>query len=120
MLRRYCTIARLARVTISASTTINSMIVKPRLPVLVLRPIKRCPVRRRVDVEHILPTPGGRVGVVLVRPQAPFGGLDHRIDRYVSQEPDLAASDVVRGRDTFDQRLQRFRVPFAAGLDLER
>src|SRR5436190_8020482 len=119
MLRRYCTIARLARITISASTTINSMIVKPRLPVLVLRPIKRSPVRGRADVEHILPAPGGGVGVVLVRPQAPFGRLDHRVDRYASQEPDFATGHIVRGRYAFDQRLQRFRIPLAAGLDLE-
>src|SRR5215218_9889215 len=120
MVRRYCTIARLARMTISASTTIISMMVKPRLPVLVLRPIERSPARRRVDVKHILPAPGGRVRIVLVRPQAPFSRLHHRIDRHAPQELDLASGDVVRRRDSLDERFEILRVPFAAGLDLER
>src|SRR5262245_5487740 len=100
MVRRYCTIARLARMTINASTTIISMMVKPRLPVLVLRAIKRSPARGRVNVEHILPAPGSRVRVVLVRAQAPFRRLRHRIDGHAPQELDLASGDVVRRRDS--------------------
>src|SRR6187551_605528 len=120
MVRRYCTIARLARITISASTTISSMIVKPRLPVLVLRPIEPSSVGSGVHVEHVLPAPGGRVGFVLVRPETPFGGAGHRVDRNSPQETDLAAGDVVGRRHALDQHLEVLRVAFAARLDLER
>src|SRR5262245_54678228 len=120
MVRRYCTIARLARMTTSASTTIISMMVKPRLPVLVLRSIEPGPVRRRVDVEHILPAPRGRIGVVLVRSQPPFGRLHHRIDWSPAKELYLAAGDIVRRGDPLDERLEILWIAFAAGLDLER
>src|SRR5688572_17783312 len=120
MVRRYCTIARLARITMSASTTINSMMVKPPLPVLVFRPIEPCPLRRRVDVEDVLPPPRGGVGVVLVRAHPPLGRLGHRVNGNAPEEFDLAAGHVVRRRHAFDERLEVGRISLAAGLDLER
>src|SRR5688572_13880426 len=119
MVRRYCTMARLARITISASTTINSMMVKPRLPVLILRAIERRSSRRRVHVEHILATPRRRIRVVLIRSLAPLRRLGHRVDRNPPEELDLAAGDIVGCRHSLDQRLEGLRVAFAAGLDLE-
>src|SRR5688500_9439201 len=114
MVRRYCTIARLARITTSASTTINSMMVNPRLPVLVFRPIEACSIRGRVDVEYVLAAPRRGIRVVLVRSHPPLGRFGHRVDWNTPEEFELAAGDVVRRRHSFDERLEVGRISFAA------
>src|ERR687898_1310428 len=97
------------------------MMVKPRLlPVPVFRAIE-CRARRSgIDIEYILSAPARRVGVVLVRAQAPFGGLHHRIDWYPAQVLQLSTGDVIGCRDPLDERFEIGWIALAARLDLER
>src|SRR5437899_1845696 len=119
----YCTTAIVDNVTISAITTISSMIVNPSadrtLPVTVLRSIKCSPIERRVDVKDILPTPMRGIRIVLIGPEAPVRAFCHRIDRNLPQELQLAPGRVVGRGDTLHQLFEVGRVSFAARLDLE-
>src|SRR4051812_20453232 len=122
MLWRYCVMPIVARMTISAITTISSIIVKPRversLPVTVLGAIERGALEGGVDIEYILAAPPRGVGVVLVGTLSPFGVVGHRVDRYPPQELELAAGGVVDDCDTFDERVEIGRIPFCADLQL--
>src|SRR5688500_16676707 len=71
------------------------------LPVLVLRAVERRCRRLGVDVEDVLPTPRGGVGLVLIRAQAPLRGPRNRIDRHLAQELELAPGLVVDDADAF-------------------
>src|SRR5262245_9225917 len=88
----YCARPIPARTTRTVATTSSSSNVKPRsppirsrdrsvamLPVLVLGAVEGRRIRGRMNVEHVLPAPTRRIGVVLIRPQTPLGGLGHRI-----------------------------------------
>src|SRR5688572_9350886 len=95
---RYCTSPIVARIMISAITTISSMSVQPPslsrrrawrmtsadmgtyLPVLVLRAVERRAFRLGVDVEHVLPAPHLAVRLILVRPLAPVGRIREGIE----------------------------------------
>src|SRR4051794_36086068 len=99
------------RMMISVSTISSSMSVKPSdsaidrftLPVPVLRAVEGLAVEGRVDVEHVLPAPPRRIGLVLVGSPAPLGAARHRIGRDAAQELQLAAGRVVGGGDALDQ-----------------
>src|SRR5262245_4194717 len=90
------------------------------LPVLVLRSVQRRSVEGRVDVEHVLAAPMGRVWLVLIRTQAPFGAVGHRVDRNVAKKLQFAAGGIVRGSDAIHQRLKIRRIVLVGRLELER
>src|SRR5206468_11532538 len=116
----YCASPIDASTTIIVRTMRSSMRVKPRSPVLVFRPVKCRASKGRVDVEHVLPAPPGRIGFVLVRPQPPLRGVGHRIERNPAQKFQFASGRIVGGRDAVDQLLQVRRVVLAPGFEIER
>src|SRR5215472_3841289 len=56
------------------------------LPVLVFRAVERGAFGLRADVEDVLATPAGCIGVILIRAKAPFVLFRHRIDRHAPEE----------------------------------
>src|ERR1043166_869925 len=81
----------LARMTMSAITTISSMSVNPltfelrtfercALPITVLGSIKGGAVALGIHVEHVLAAPRRRVRLVLIRTQPPFVVVRHDSD----------------------------------------
>src|SRR5258705_2637727 len=119
-----------ARMTISVITIISSMRVNPsnllpdvprnHLPVTVFGSVERGRAVLRVHVEHVLSAPRRGVRLVLVRPQAPFHAVGHRVDRNPPQVLELPAARVVRHGDALDERLEIRRIAFVVGPQLRR
>src|SRR5262245_13414665 len=120
---RYCTSAIVARIMMSAMTTINSMSVHPpsdrrlraratrechmaRLPIPVFRAVKRLAVGLGIDVIHVLPAPDPGVRRVLKGPLAPICRASQRIDGNPAQELFLAPSRVVRDQGAVNELLE--------------
>src|SRR5881396_558755 len=89
-----CTTAMPAMMPMIATTIRSSMRVNPlssRIsPVLVVRlAVQGLPLRRGVHVVDVLVSPGGRIRLVLERPEPPVLRGGHRVDRDPAQELDL-------------------------------
>src|SRR2546423_5453241 len=118
----------LARTTISAITTINSMSVKPEdvrhrtiaLPVTIFGPVESRAAALRVHVKDVLPAPRRRVRLVLIRTQPPLHAVRHRIDRDAPQVLQLCSAGVVGARHAFDERLEVRRISLVIRLQLGR
>src|SRR5437879_5288107 len=120
MLCRYCVIPIVARMTMRDTTTSSSIMVKPEapLPVSVFRSIECNAVEGGVDVVDVLAAPFCRIGLVLVRAQAPFRAVRHRVGRNLPQELQLSARRVVRCGDTFDELIEVGRIILGADLQI--
>src|ERR1051325_7115283 len=116
MLFWYSVRPTLARMTISAITTISSMRVNPallrtrqrptHLPVTIFGPVEPRAVALRVHVKDVLPAPRRRVRLVLIRAQSPLHAVGHRIHGDAPQVLQLRSAGVVGARHPFDQRLE--------------
>src|SRR5882762_409841 len=111
-----------ARMTISAITIISSMRVNPsnprtdapadrrtrepanHLPVTIFGSVERGRAALRVHVEHVVSAPRRGVRLVLVRPEAPFHAVGHRVDRNPPQVLELPAARVARVLELVDRR----------------
>src|SRR3989304_843330 len=86
------------------------------LPLIVPRPVESNPSTSCVDVKHVLPVPGAGIRRILPAPQAPIGGVSHRI-RGDAAEKANAAVGLARQRHPIDQRPQRGRIALGVGFD---
>src|SRR5262249_3102401 len=116
-------------------TTISSTKVKPRtreiqarfpagaalrsrfeLPLGIRFAIGRLLIRLGIDCKHILPTPAGGSGVVLIAAQSPLVLAGERIARDLPEQPDFLAVGAVRQLYTLDELFERLRPAVGAGL----
>src|SRR5581483_5980994 len=84
-------------------------------PCIVFRAVERRALALGVYVKDVLPTPGCRIGIVLIGAQSPVGVAGHRIDRNAAQEAQLLALHI----HTVDQSLHIWWISKAVDFCLK-
>src|SRR5579872_2290488 len=112
------------RMTMMATTTINSTNVKPRslrlsgrLPLAVASPIGSLFAGFTENIKNVLTAPTGGIGVVLIAAHSPFGFAGERIARNPAQEPHLLILGAARQLHAVHQYVERFRIAVGALFD---